>query len=55
MDIDIDEKLDSIQAKINLLYYALGFMHLQNIEDCTEAYLFSETLKQEFDELMANF
>ncbi len=55
MNFDNEEKLYDIQSKINLLYYALGYMHLQNIEDCTEAYLFSENLKQEFDELMATF
>ncbi len=55
MDTDIEEKLFDIQVKFNILYYALGYMHMQNIEDCTEAYLFSETIKQDIDNLMNEF
>jgi len=52
MDTDIEERLFDIQNKFNILYYALGYMHLQNIEDCTEAYFYSETIKQELDKLI---
>ncbi len=55
METDIEEKLFDIQVKFNILYYALGYMHMQNIEDCTEAYLFSETIKQDIDNLMNEF
>ena len=30
-------------------------MHMQCIEDCTEAYLFSDEIKQDIDKLMNNF
>ena len=52
MKTDIEEKLFDIQSKFNILHYALGYMHMQNIEDCTEAYLYSETIKQDFDKLI---
>ena len=55
MEDDIEEKLFNIQAKFNILYYALGYMHQQSIEDCTEAYMFSETIKQDLDKLIDNF
>jgi len=55
MKTDIEEKLFGIQIKFNLLHYALDYMHLQNIEDCTEAYLFSEIIKQDIDKLMNEF
>ena len=55
MKADIEEKLFDIQIKFNLLHYALGYMHLQNIEDCTEAYLFSDEIKQDLDKLINEF
>ncbi|MBR1942100.1 hypothetical protein IJ843_00010 [bacterium] len=55
MEADIEEKLFDIQSKFNLLHYALGYMHLQNIEDCTDAYVFSETIKKDFDDLIGEF
>ena len=55
MGIDIEEKLYDIQSKFNILHYALGYMHMQNIEDCTEAYLFSEIIKEDIDNLMSEF
>ena len=55
MKTEIEEKLFDIQAKFNILHYALGYMHQQCIEDCTNAYLFSETIKQDLDELIDNF
>jgi len=55
MEIDIEEKLFDIQSKFNILHYALGYMHMQCIEDCTEAYLFSDEIKQDIDKLMNEF
>lgn len=55
MKTDIEEKLFDIQSKFNILHYALGYMHMQNIEDCTEAYLFSDEIKQDIDKLINEF
>ena len=52
METEFEEKLFDRHAKFNILYYALVYMHMQNVEDCTCAYIYSETIKQDIDNLI---